>query len=135
MPDRNPFADSSVSSAAESIGERAVNRVNEARESVSEMARAAANKIDDNRVTAADRLESAASVVHERAQQLPGGRNVEHFAHAAADRLSSTADYMRSHDAAGMMADVERVVKNNPGPALVVAAAFGFLVGRALSRD
>ena len=33
------------------------------------------------------------------------------------------------------MADVESLVKNNPGPALVVAAAFGFLLGRALSRD
>jgi ElaB/YqjD/DUF883 family membrane-anchored ribosome-binding protein len=34
-----------------------------------------------------------------------------------------------------MMADIESVVKKNPGPALVVAAAFGFLLGRALSRN
>jgi hypothetical protein len=26
-------------------------------------------------------------------------------------------------------------VKNNPGPALLVAAAFGFVLGRALTRD
>ena len=34
-----------------------------------------------------------------------------------------------------MVEDVETVVKNNPGPALLVAAAFGFLLGRAMARD
>ena len=34
-----------------------------------------------------------------------------------------------------MMADVETLVKNNPGLALVIAAAFGFLLGRAVIRD
>jgi hypothetical protein len=32
-----------------------------------------------------------------------------------------------------MMADVETLVKNNPGPALMAAAVVGFLVGRAFS--
>ena len=57
------------------------------------------------------------------------------FASAAAERLSTTADYMRTHDAKRMVADVETVVKNNPGPALLAAAVFGFVVGRALTRD
>jgi hypothetical protein len=61
-----------------------------------------------------------------RADQLPGGPKVQEFANAAAERLSTTADYMRSHDAKRMLSDVERVVKNNPGPSLVIAAAFGF---------
>jgi ElaB/YqjD/DUF883 family membrane-anchored ribosome-binding protein len=34
-----------------------------------------------------------------------------------------------------MRTDVESFVKSNPGPALAVAAAFGFFLGRALSRD
>ena len=62
-------------------------------------------------------------------------KKVQEFAHAAADRLSTGADYVRSHDASRMMTDVETVVKNNPGRALALAAAFGFIVGRALSRD
>lgn len=33
------------------------------------------------------------------------------------------------------MADVERVVKNNPGPSLLAAAAIGFLVGRTFSNS
>ena len=64
-----------------------------------------------------------------------GGPKVQQFAHAAAERLSTTADYMRSHDAKRMLADVGNVVKNNPGPSLVIAAAFGFVIGRALTRD
>jgi hypothetical protein len=34
-----------------------------------------------------------------------------------------------------MMGDVETLVKNNPGPSLLAAALFGFLVGRAVSHD
>jgi hypothetical protein len=35
-----------------------------------------------------------------------------------------------------MMADVQELVKKNPGPALLVAAAAGYLVARAFSsRD
>ena len=66
---------------------------------------------------------------------LPGGETVRNVARATADRLGSSAEYVRSHDAKRMMADVESFVKSNPGPALAVAAAFGFLLGRALSRD
>ena len=101
------------------------------KESMSDMARTAAQTVDDGRKTAAERLGSAASAVRDRADQLPGGPKVQQFAHAAAERLSTTADYMRSHDAKRMLADVERVVKNNPGPSLVIAAAFGFVLGRA----
>jgi ElaB/YqjD/DUF883 family membrane-anchored ribosome-binding protein len=135
MPNRNPYRDNSLKDSADLTGERAANRVAEVRESMSEVADIAADKVNEGREMAADRLESAASTVHERADQLPGGPKVKEFAHAAADRLSTTADYVRSRDAARMMADVEGLVKNNPGPALVVAAAFGFLLGRALSRD
>jgi ElaB/YqjD/DUF883 family membrane-anchored ribosome-binding protein len=95
----------------------------------------AAATIDDSRSTAADGLDTAASALHDRADDLPGGKTVRNFARATADRLSTSADYVRSHDAKRMMADVETLVKTNPGPALAVAAAFGFLLGRALSRD
>ena len=95
----------------------------------------ASQTVDDARKTAAERLVSAASAVRDRADQLPGGPKVQEFAHAAAERLSTTADYMRSHDAKRMLSDVERVVKNNPGPSLVIAAAFGFVIGRAFTRD
>jgi len=95
----------------------------------------AATAIDESRSTAADGLDSAASALHDRADALPGGGTVRHLARATANRLSTSADYVRSHDAKRMVADVETLVKGNPGPALVAAAAFGFLFARALSRD
>ena len=135
MPIRNQSPDYPLKDSADAIGEQASNRANEASESMSDMARTATDKVNEGRETAAGQLESAASTVHDRADQLPGGPKAKEFAHAAADRLSTTANYMRSHDATRMIADVEGLVKNNPGPALAVAAAFGFLLGRALSRD
>ena len=95
----------------------------------------AAAAIDERRSTAADGLDTAASALYDRADDLPGGETVRNVARATADRLSTGADYVRSHDTKRMMADVESFVKSNPGPALAVAAAFGFLLGRALSRD
>lgn len=68
-------------------------------------------------------------------QATDEGGTVRNFARAAAQRLNAGADYVRSHDAKRMMADVRTVVTDNPGLALIVAAAGGFLVGRALSRD
>jgi ElaB/YqjD/DUF883 family membrane-anchored ribosome-binding protein len=135
MPNRNPSSDNSLKDSADVIGEREPNRVDETRKSMSDVSETATDTVNPGREMAADQLENAASTVHERADQLPGGPKVKEFAHAAADRLSTTADYLRSRDATRMMADVESLVKNNPGPALVVAAAFGFLLGRALSRD
>lgn len=34
-----------------------------------------------------------------------------------------------------VLADVQRIVRNNPGPVLLTAAALGFLIARAFSRD
>ena len=135
MPSNDPSTGNPTADKAAALGQDIADRAREAKDSMSDMASAASRKVDEGRATAADRLDTAASAVRDRAGDLPGGERVREFAHAAADRLSSTADYMRSHDATRMMADVETVVKNNPGPALLVAAAFGFLLGRAVTRD
>jgi hypothetical protein len=34
-----------------------------------------------------------------------------------------------------MLSDLMEVIRRNPGPSLIGAAALGFLLGRALSRD
>ena len=102
---------------------------------VRESASEAAAAIGESRPMAADGLATAASALHGRADDLPGGDTVRNFARSTADRLSSSAEYVRSHDAKRMASDAETFVKSNPGPALVVAAAFGFLLGRAFARD
>jgi ElaB/YqjD/DUF883 family membrane-anchored ribosome-binding protein len=101
----------------------------------SEPGRRASQKAEHVRSAAAGRLDSAASAMHERADNLPGGARVAGAAHGAADALHSSADYLREHDMRQMADDLRDVVRNNPGVALLGAAALGFLVGRAMSRD
>jgi len=126
---------STESPQAGTFGQEATDRAREAKDAIFDTARAATRRVDEGRAVAAERLEGAASTIEERADDLPGGRRVKDFARAAADGLNSTADYVRSHDARRMMSDVETVVRNNPGPALFIAAALGFVLGRALVRD
>ena len=99
------------------------------------MGTAAAEKLAETRSAAAGGLDSAASALHQNAERLPGSNSAKSAARAAADALSSTADYVRENDFKGMLADVRKIVKNNPGPALLTAAVLGFLVARTFSRD
>ena len=135
MASRNTPVDNPMANKTASFGKELADRASDAKDSISDMARTATTKVDEGRSVAADRLEGVASAVQERVGELPGGPRVKELASAAADRLSTTADYVRTHDAKRMMADLETVVKNNPGPALLVAAVFGFALGRALTRD
>jgi ElaB/YqjD/DUF883 family membrane-anchored ribosome-binding protein len=105
----------------------------EAKDAVSDAGRAALDRIDDQRSTAASGLRTAANALHDHAEDLPGGDRVAELAHSAADTLDSTANYVTSHDVSDMMADVKELVKKNPVPSLVAAAVVGFFVGRALS--
>jgi hypothetical protein len=126
----------SVSNSASELGDQLSNFVSTARDKASDLGRTTADKIDDNREAAAGGLAAAASALHEKADALPGGEKVASIAHSAADKLGGTADYVREHDVNSMVADLERLVKANPGPALVAAAVLGFLVARAFSsRD
>jgi ElaB/YqjD/DUF883 family membrane-anchored ribosome-binding protein len=135
MPNDSFPDDNILRDPASTIGRQVVDATRDARASVADMARAAGATAEHTRVAAADKLAGAASTVRQHADEIPGGPRVHEFANAAADRLSSTADYLRTSDSARMRSDVETVVKNHPGPALMVAAMFGFLIGRALARD
>jgi ElaB/YqjD/DUF883 family membrane-anchored ribosome-binding protein len=100
-----------------------------------EMGQRVADKIDENRAAAASGLDSAASTLREKADTLPGGEKVTNAAHRTADAVQDAADYVRQNDLNTMLADMRQIVKNNPGPALLIAAAVGFLMARTLSRD
>lgn len=95
----------------------------------------AKDKIDQSRPAAASSLENAASAIHQKATDLPGGERVAGIAHSAADTLTSTARYVRQHDVNGMMSDVTSFVKRNPGPSLIAAVVAGFMVGRIFTRE
>jgi len=97
-----------------------------------ELGRAAKEKIDEQRVSAASTLRNVASGLHENAGKLPNGPQL---AHSAATRIDEAAGYLESRDTNQLMADVGEVVKRNPIPSLLIAAVAGFFVGRALSNS
>lgn len=124
-----------LNDTAQNVKDKVTDAASTAKQRVSETARQATDKIDEKRGPAADALESAASTIHEKAEDLPGGETVRSVAHSAAERLESTAGYIRGHDVRSMMSDVEEIVKRNPGPALLIAVGIGFLIGRAFRED
>ena len=89
----------------------------------------AAQRADQARVGAAAGLESVASSLHEK------GERAASAAHSAADAVAYGAEYLRDNDMQTMMGDLMEVIRRNPGPSLLGAAALGFILGRALSRD
>jgi hypothetical protein len=102
----------------------------------SDLGHSVSESIEGSRKTAAGGLESAASSLHQRADQLPGGQGVASFAHKAADKLTTTANYIRDHDVDAVVEDVKALLKAHPGPALFGATVIGFLLGRSFtSRD
>jgi ElaB/YqjD/DUF883 family membrane-anchored ribosome-binding protein len=135
MPENATSLNESIEGAASTISEKISDTATQAKEKVSDLGRTAGDKIDENRDAAATGLDKAASALREKAESLPGGEKVAGIAHTAADKLSSTAEYVREHDVKRMMADVETLVKNNPGPSLILAAAIGFLVARAFGNN
>jgi hypothetical protein len=80
-------------------------------------------------------MESAASALRDRVEDLPGGAKVASAADATAEAIESAADYVRESDLSDMYADVKRIVKEHPGVALLAVAAAGFVLARSLSRD
>ena len=106
------------------------------KQKATDLGHSVSDTIDGSRKTAAGGLESAATGLHERAERLPGGEGVATFAHKAADKLASTANYIRDHDVDAVVKDVKTLVKDHPGPALFGVAVIGFLLGRSFSsRD
>jgi ElaB/YqjD/DUF883 family membrane-anchored ribosome-binding protein len=95
-----------------------------------EMGQKVVDKIEENRARAASGLESAAGALRDKAHALPGGQKFANAAHATANAVDTAADYVRKNGLKTMMADMQKLVKNNPGPALLAAAALGFLIVR-----
>jgi len=107
--------------------------VDRAKEKAQELGENAAEKIDETRRSTAGALETAAGKMHETADA--GAQKLSSAMHSAAEGVQNTATYLRDHDARQMMGDVENVVRKHPGQSLLVAAAVGFLVGRAFRND
>jgi ElaB/YqjD/DUF883 family membrane-anchored ribosome-binding protein len=131
----HPTDKSNADSSATSLGSQIAGATARVKDKAADLGQTAVDTLDGQRGTAASGLSSAAETIHARADQLPGGDTMSGLAHSAADTLTSTADYVRQNDLKDMLADVEQLVKKNPGPSLVAAAFVGFLVGRAFTTS
>src|SRR4029079_14344631 len=94
--------------------------VSDAKEKVSDLGRHLENEIDNRRKVTACTLQDAAAALHRQ------GKTLSSIAHSTADKLSSTAKYVRRHRVRNMMTDVRHFVKKNPGPSFGAFAAVGF---------
>lgn len=99
-----------------------------------EMRQRAADAIDAGRESVANRIESAAFTLRERAETMPGGEKLAGAAERAAGAMQSAANYVRDHDVEQMLSDIQQTVKRHPAATLLTAAAVGFVIARALSR-
>jgi ElaB/YqjD/DUF883 family membrane-anchored ribosome-binding protein len=145
MPDTNVYPSSTPAGTADAQGvtdkisdlasqarDKAADLASQARDKASDLGRSAVRKVDESRSSAASALQSTAETLRSNA---PAGGRIGEMAQSAAATLKSTANYVQQTDVRGMMGDLEQVVRRNPGPALIAAAAFGFLLGSALRRD
>lgn len=83
---------------------------------------------------AASAASEAGATLRDKAREYIGEGRVHDLADAAAERVSATTDYFRNTDPRRMRSDVEKLVRSNPGPAMLIAVTVGFLIGRALNR-
>lgn len=72
---------------------------------------------------------------HARAEPSVGSKRLTRAAHATANTLNHTAEYIRKHDAASMLSDAKRLAKDNPGLTLLGGAIIGFVLAKLWARD
>jgi len=103
------------------------------RHTAADFGRSAKENLDRNLRSAADALENTASAIRQRLPQGEG--TVAGIASTTANKLDSTARYMREHDSSDLYHDVENWARRSPGAAIGTAAVLGFLLGMTLRRD
>ena len=104
----------------------------EARESVEELGRSAARKLDQARDDTGDALHAAATSV--RTTGHKGCETIDNLTTGAANRLDATASYVEDHDLRDVFTGLRKFGRSHLTESLIAAAAFGFLAGSAISK-
>jgi len=99
---------------------------------IENLGQTAADKVNSARPAIADTLDSAANNL--RRQSEAASATFEDGARKTAEALGMAAGYIRTHDAQEMISDAEEAARQNPKPALIIAASVGFLLGALLRR-
>ncbi len=104
----------------------------DARESVEELGRSTAGKLDDARDQAAGALHTAASSIRKTGRE--SSETIDNLTTGAADRLDVTASYVDNHDLQDALSGLRNFAHRHLTETVVFAAAAGFLAGAALHR-
>jgi len=139
-PETNAAADraSNFERRTDDIGklkEKLEDVASKAKDKAEQWTESASETADRQRENVSSGLERAASTLHEKATNIPGGPRAVDAAHRLADGMETTASYLRDHDFADMRDDFISLCKRHPVQALVSAVAFGFLLGRSVRRQ
>ena len=120
---------STGSGAAARMKRNLKDKAQDAKESLNDLGRKTADRIDDSREPTANALAWTATSLHSRTDKM------SQLAHSAADRIQVGANYLRERDVERIVEDVRGMVKKYPGRSLAVAAILGFLIARGLRRS
>jgi ElaB/YqjD/DUF883 family membrane-anchored ribosome-binding protein len=98
----------------------------------------ASAKLNKTRKPIAEKLRGTAEAIQDQAQSLYENERISErtsdVAYDAAERVETSAAYVESHEIGEMARDAVGLVSRNPIAAMAVAAAAGFLIGRAIAR-
>jgi membrane-bound lytic murein transglycosylase B len=111
--------------------DRVVDMTSKMKDKAGQVAETVSEQLGHQRENVADTLGRAASALHQKANDVPGGPKVVRLTHSLADGMESTASYLRGHDFSEMGKDVLDVCRRNPKQSLIAALAIGFLIGRS----
>lgn len=130
MPDRSRELARDAEDARESTEQKAQEYGGKAQDRAGEMAAKAQEKADMGVDKAADSVASVAEKVREKADQSSGIQ--AEAGTKVADTMEKTAGYLKNHDSAEILDDVEAYVKAHPMQALAGAVIGGFIIGKIL---
>jgi ElaB/YqjD/DUF883 family membrane-anchored ribosome-binding protein len=113
--------------------DRLTGAASHVRDTAADFGRSAADNIDRNLHGAAGTLENAASSLRSRTGMGSGRMN--DLARTAADKIDTTARYLRDYDTRTMVSGAEQAIRRNPGISLAVAVGIGVLIGASMGKD
>jgi ElaB/YqjD/DUF883 family membrane-anchored ribosome-binding protein len=122
---------SSSGSMGSQVKEQADKVIGTATQKVSSVADQATSSTDAGMAKAASGLDTLAGTIRDKSQSLGGGQ-VESMATAAADRLQSGAEMLRSQNTDQLVSELEALIRRRPVESLLVAAGVGFVLSKAL---
>lgn len=118
---------------AEPIKSTASQAAARVKETASEYRDRAAEAASERKTQVADRLGRYGSAFHQSAESFePEDQNIAHFAHAAADRIESVANYVRNRDFGALKADAEDIARRNPAVFFGGMFVAGLVIGNLL---